>query len=174
MNKIDKTFGPLAFSGVLLFACILLMFLYELTFYIRTLKNEVNQKINFEIDNATPLIILVLLLLLGAFVGFTTNCVRVDYVKKRIKYVIKLFGIVPIGKWTYLTTDMKLGLKKSTKRWRANSRSNRTTLLDYTDLKIVLYDSRKKEIVPLKKVKKAKFAEEELEKMSKLLKLSVI
>ena len=166
-NKLDNIFGPLAFMGKFISLCLLCMFFYE--FY--DLLNR-GSGISMEINGAMVLIMFVFLL--GVFVGFTNNCTIIDYAKRRIKYATKLFGIIPVGKWTNLTPDMKLGLKKTTERWGAYSRSNRSTSFEYSDLRIVLYDANETEIIPIKKVKKAKFAEIELEELSKLLKLDTI
>jgi len=166
-NKLDKTFGPMAFSGILISLFLLCVFLYE--FY------EKLNGFSIKIDDAIPsLIICVGVFLVGAFIGFTTACTRIDYENKRIKYGTKLFGVIFIGKWTNLTPDMKLGLKSSSERWAIYGASNRSTSLDYNDLKIFLYDARRTEIIPIKKIKKEKNAETELEKLSKLLNLDII
>jgi len=46
---------------------------------------------------------------------------------------------------------MKIGIKKSKKLWRTYSRSNRTLDMEITDFRIILYDSKDKLIMPLKK-----------------------
>jgi len=171
-NKLDKTFGAMASSGRFIFIIILLGAIYKLAF---EESNGVNVRHDVEIEKIIVFsILLVLLFFGGAFVGFTTTYTKIDYKNKRMKYATKLFGIIPIGKWTYLTPNMKLGLKKSTERWGLYSQGNRSTSVDYTTLKIYLYDSEGYEIIPVKKIKKAKHAEVELEKMSKLLELGTI
>jgi len=173
-NKLDKTFGPMAFAGVILFlpimAVVCMLFfklVHELIF------NGFNG-LRIEISDILPFVFVVFIFLFTAFIGFTATCTRIDYKNKRMKYTTRLFGVIPIGKWTYLTPDMKLGLKETTEIWGAYSRSNRSTSLDYNDLKIFLYDSEYTEIIPVKKVKKAKNAEAELEKLSNLLNLDII
>jgi len=167
-NRLDKTFGPMAFAGVILFILPLSVPFFDLAPVIAIIKeNDFGEII-------ITLLIYAVLLLPGAFIGFTTACTRIDYENKRIKYGTKLFGVIFIGKWTNLTPNMKLGLKVSTERWGAYSRSNRSTSLEYNDLKIFLYDAKRTEIIPVKKIKKEKFAEAELEKLSKLLNLNII
>ena len=170
INHIDKIFGPLSVYGVIFFICTLLAPLYELIFYVRIL-NGLN--VRFEVTEvAIGSGIWILCLLFGAFVGFTTTCTQIDVVKKNIKSFTKLFGIIPVEeKWIYLTSDMKLGLKKSTKKWRAYGRSTNSILISSPDLRIVLYDSKNREIVDVKKIKKEIFAKDEHEKLSKLLEL---
>ena len=167
-NKIEKTFGPMAFAGKIIFFVLCVPALGGIIGIIKSLSM-------FEIEVAMmTLLVLVLPFLIGAFIGFTATYSYIDLKNKRIKYSTQLFGFIPIGKWTYLTSDMKLGLKKSTDNWGAYSQSNRSTSLSYSDLKIMLYDAEDTEIIPVKKVKKAKNAESELEKLSKLLNLEII
>ena len=170
-NKLDITFGAMAFSGKILFLGLLFALLYELISSI--IKNGFNANVDYFELMLVLLVSAVIFFVLG-FLAFTTSYTKVDYAKKRIKYGTKLSGIIPLGKWTYLTSDMKLGLKKSTERWGLYNQGNRSTSVDYTTLKIYLYDSEGYEIIPIKKIKKAKFAEEELEKLSEVLGVGVI
>ena len=167
-NKLDKTFGPLAFTGLILFLLPLSVPFFDLAFVFAIVKEN-----NFG-EIILHLFIYAILLFLGAFLGFTATYTRIDYANKRMKYATKLFGVIPIGKWTYLTPDMKLGLKETSEKWGAYSRSNRSTSLEYNDLKIFLYDREYMEIIPVKKIKKANSAEAELEKLSELLELEII
>jgi len=170
-HKIEKTFGPFAFTGVVLFFGTLFAIVYE---PITQILNRFNTTMDFDIgDTMAILIICVPVLLFFAFIGFTTTSTQIDYKKKRMKFSTKLCGIFPLGKWTYLTPDMKLGLKETSERWGGYNGS-RSTSLNYTDLKIVLYDKEDTEIIPVKKVKKADLAEAELEKLSKLLGVGII
>jgi hypothetical protein len=176
-HKLDKIFGPLAFSGIILFLGISFPLFYGIFELFRSVFNPAfNREINFEIEDIVPLLVYLLFLLGTAFIGFTTGYTRIDYENKRIKYGTKLFGIIFIGKWTNLIPDMKLGLKTSTERWGAYTSAGTvgSMSLDYTNLKIVLYDAEETEIIPIKKVKKAINAEAELEKLSELLNLERI
>jgi len=168
----------MAFTGKILFFGLLFALLYGIISPI--IENGFNvNKANIDYFDLIILPLLVLLIAAViffalAFLAFTTTYTKIDYANKRIKYGTKLSGIIPLGKWTYLTPDMKLGLKTTTEYWGAYGRGGTSTTLDYTDLKIYLYDADCEEIIPVKKVKKEKFAEEELEKLSKLLELSII
>ena len=173
-NKLEKTFGPLAFAGTIIFLVISCPILFGLFALLSEPFRLSDVKISFEIEDIIPWAVYLFFILLFAFIGFTATYTRIDYANKRMKYFTKLFGIISIGKWTYLTPDMKLGLKETSERWGAYSSSNRSTSLEYNDLKIFLYDSEYTEIIPIKKVKKAKNAEAELEKLSKLLNLDII
>ena len=164
-NKLNKTFGPFSTAGiVLIFAMLCMIFENKFTYSYRPSRFEANQMV----------IISVCLFIIGVFIAFSATYTKIDYTKKRIKYGTKLFGIFLIGKWTYLTSDMKLGLKKTTENWGAASQTNRTTSFDYTNWKIMLYDGEDTEIIPIKQSKKKNLAEAELEKLSELLDLNII
>jgi hypothetical protein len=148
-NKLDKSFGPVGTSaGIFLFAAGLIITFYSL-----------------------PGLILVLI---GAFVGFTSTSTLIDFDKKRIRFSNNIFGIIPIGQWISIQTDMKIGIKKSNKVWRAYSRSNRTLDIANNDYRLILYDSKGKEIMPLQKSDNLDSAKLNLDKISKQLGIGII
>lgn len=125
-NKLDKAFGPVGYmAGVFLFVAGLIISYFSLTG--------------------------LTLVLIGAFVGFTSTSTLIDFDEKRLRFSNNIFGIIPIGKWISIQTDMKIGIKKSNKIWRINSRSNRTLDIADNDYRLILYDSKGKEIIPLQK-----------------------
>jgi hypothetical protein len=168
-NKLDKTFGGKAFIGQFLFFYLLYLPFHELIFDGTNIFDIINK---YATDGS--IFVFICISPFFAFFGFTATYTKIDYANKRIKYLTRLLGIIPIGKWTYLSSDMKLGLKESTEGWVGYSVKGGFSSLNHTDLKIYLYNAEYEEIIPVKKVKKAKFAEEELEKLSKLLELSIL
>jgi len=127
-NFLDKTFGPVGTSaGILLFVVGLF-------------------------TSFTSLFGLILLVP-GAFIGFTSSSCVIDWPKKRVKFTTNLFGIIRTGKWVNIEPDMKIGIKKSNRVWRAYSWSNRTLDLEKSDFRIILYDRNNKQIMPIKKAK---------------------
>ena len=54
-----------------------------------------------------------ILVLIGAFVGFTTTSTLIDLKNNKIKLSNNLFGIIKIGKWIDIKSNMKIGIKKS-------------------------------------------------------------
>lgn len=125
-NNLDKVFGPVgSTSGIFIFLVGLIMTYYSWSGLI--------------------------LALIGAFVGFTSTSTVIDFDKKRIRFSNNIFGIFPIGPWVLIKTDMKVGIKKSHKVWRAYSRSNRTFDMANNDYRIMLYDAKGKELMPLQK-----------------------
>ena len=126
-NKLDKSFGTVGTSaGVFLFIAGIII----TCFYISGL----------------------ILVFIGAFVGFTSTSTLIDYDKKRIKFSNNLLGIIKIGKWTTIEPDMKIGIKKSDVIWRAYGTSNQALDVINKDFRLILFDSDNKEIMPIKKM----------------------
>jgi hypothetical protein len=148
-NKLDKAFGPVANSaGIFLFIAGLIITYFSLTG--------------------------LFLVLIGAFVGFTSTSTLVDYDKRRLKFSNNVFGIIPIGQWISIHSAMKLGIKKSNRVWRAYSQSNRALDIANNDYRLILYDSNGKEILPIQKSDNLDSAKLNLDKLSKELELGVI
>ena len=146
-NKLDKSFGEVGTSSAVFIFVVGLISIYFSLFGL-------------------------ILVLIGAFVGFTSTSTLIDFDKKRFKFSTNLFGIVPIGEWVYITTDMKIGIKKSNKVWRTYSRSNRTLDITNRDYRIMLYDSNNKEIMPVQKTDNLESAKLNMDKISKQLGLN--
>jgi hypothetical protein len=126
VNKLDKSFGPSgSTAGIVLFSIGVII----------TFSNFLG----------------LILILLGAFLGFTFTCTEVDFDTRRIKFTEKLFGIIPTGKWVRIELGMKIGIKESNITWRTFSRSNRSIDTDVTDFRLILFDADDKEIMPVKK-----------------------
>jgi hypothetical protein len=148
-NKLDKSFGAVGTSsGVFLFIAGLII----TYFYFSGL----------------------ILVVIGAFVGFSSTSTLIDYDKKRVKFSNNLFGILKIGKWLNIEPDMKIGIKKSDVTWRAYGVSNQSLDIVNKDFRLILFDSKDKEIMPIKKTDSLVSAKEELETLCNKLGLSVI
>ena len=146
-NRLDKSFGTVGTSaGVFLFiAGLILTF-----FYFSGL----------------------ILVLIGAFIGFTYSNTLIDYDKKRVKFSNNFFGIIRTGKWMSIEPTMKIGIKKSDITWRAYGASNQSLDVTQKDFRLILYDSNNKEIMPIKKTGSLDAARIELELECKRLGLS--
>jgi len=115
-----------------------------------------------------------LLMLIGAFVGFTHTSTMVDVDKKKIRFSNNLFGIIPYGNWINIEAGMKIGARKSETNWRTYSRGNRTLDINDSDFRVFLYSSDNKEIIPLMKISTLDAAKMEAEKICNQLGLSMI
>lgn len=114
-----------------------------------------------------------ILVLIGAFVGFTTSSSLIDYGKKQVKFSNNLFGLIRIGKWMPLEPSMKIGIKESNQVYRTFSRGNRTLDVTQNDFRLMLYDSGNNEIMPIKKLESLDAAKIELEIECKRLGLAI-
>lgn len=148
-HKLDKMFGPVGTSaGIFILVAGLIITYFSLTGLV--------------------------LVLVGAFVGFTSTGTLIDFEKKRLRFSNNIFGIFPIGQWIFIQTDMKIGIKKSNKVWRAYSRSNRTLDIANNDYRLILYDSNGREIMPIQKSDNIDSAKLNLDKLSNQLGIGVI
>ncbi len=115
-----------------------------------------------------------ILVFLGAFIAFTAKYTIIDTTNKKVKSSDHILGLIPTGKWTNLTPDMKLGLHKSHKAYRAYSRSNRQLEIQSIDIRIALYSPENKFLLDIQKFKDVEKANTEIERLSEELNLSII
>ena len=148
-NKLDKSFGP---SGT--FAGYMIFIVGLITTY----------------SNWGGLI----LVLAGAFMGFSSTSTFIDLDKKRIMFSNNLFGFIKTGKWIDLEATMKVGIKESNITWTTFSRSNRSIDTAKKDFRIVLCDSAETEIMEISKSESRVTAMAHLENLSRQLGLSAI
>jgi len=107
--------------------------------------------------------------LVGAFACFTSTSTIIDTDNKRIKHSDNLFGIIPVGKWIDIKPDMKIGLKKFHRGYRAYIRGTQKVGIHYNDIRIFLYDSANKQLVPINKFDSYESSKNELNNLSSLL-----
>lgn len=104
----------------------------------------------------------IVLVLAGAFMGFTSTSSLIDIERKRVKFSNNIFGIIKIGKWIDVTPEMSLRVIKSHKGYTTLSRSNRRLDIHVRDYRIVLIDKNNEEIKPLEKFNSLDEAKKEL------------
>ena len=112
--------------------------------------------------------------LIGAFACFTSTSTFIDTDKKRIKHSDNLFGIIPVGKWIDIKPDMKLGLKKYHRGFVGYIRGNQPVDIHNNDIRIFLYDSNNKMIMPVKKFDSYETSRNDLNALSTLLELQTV
>jgi hypothetical protein len=116
----------------------------------------------------------IIFIIIGAFAAFTTSSTFIDAENKRIKYSDDLFGIIPIGKWIYIKPEMSLGLKKSHRGYVGYIRGNQPVDIHYNDIRIFLYDSNNKQIMPIKKFDSYESSKNEINILKSSLGLEII
>ena len=147
-NKLDKSFGPVAVSaGFVLFIAGLVIAFFSLAGLI--------------------------LIVIGAFMGFTYTSTTIDFDKRRIRFSENFFGIIKIGKWIAIEPEMKIGIKKSNIGWVSYNVNIPRNFVN-TDYRIILYNSNGNQIITINKYKLPDTAKQELEKLSVQLGLTVI
>jgi hypothetical protein len=145
-NKLDKSFGPVgSFAGIIVF----LAGLGSLYFSWFSL----------------------ILVLIGAFVGFTYSSTEIDFDRKRIRFLNNLFGVIKIGQWMNIKPGMKIGIIKSRKIWKTYSVGNRELDVTNEDYRLVLFESSGKKIMPVKKTDNMNSAKMELETICRQLEI---
>lgn len=114
-----------------------------------------------------------ILIVLGAFIGFTSFATYVDFDKKRFRSVVNLFGIIPVGSWRCFDGSMQLSLKRSTTAWRTWSQSNRSFDVSEADYRLQLLSRQGKLIADLQRFSNFAKASEVLVLYSEKLGLGV-
>jgi hypothetical protein len=176
-NRLDKVFKTTASEGVFLCILLLIILLSYLAFLIEKCENGYYHDLLealFLNTSFLAMAIWIFFFIFSAYLGFATTYINIDTANKRVKYDTKLFCIIlKGGKWKCLTSDMKLGFLKTQKKYRVYNYLRTYGVVPYNDLKIVLYNTKNKEILPVKKIKREKNAENELKKLSELLELGI-
>lgn len=113
------------------------------------------------------------LLAIGALVGFTYTATLLDFNNKRVKFTTYLFGIIPMGKWIFIEPGMKIGVHDWKTLWRTYSAGNRTLDMEERDFRIVLFDRQGKVLMPLKKFMDKEMAQVETEEIGEKLGIGV-
>ena len=106
-----------------------------------------------------------ILIVLGAFVGFTSTSTFIDFERKRIKFSNNIFGIISTGKWIPVEPTMKIGIEESNVTWNAFSQGNRNLAIEQKDFRILLFDSDNREMLTLMKTDSIESAKVEMERL---------
>jgi hypothetical protein len=143
-NKLDKSFGPVgSFSGIVVF----IAGLGTLWFSLFSL----------------------ILILIGAFIGFSYSGVEIDFDQRRVRFLNNFFGIIKSGQWVNVKPDMKIGIRKSNKAWRSYSGGNRILDVPSEDYRLLLFNASGEKLMPLKKFSDLTTTKKELELICKQL-----
>jgi hypothetical protein len=139
-NKLDKAFGPVgSTAGVFIFIVGIVAGFYSMG--------------------------AILLIVAGAFIGFTSTSAIIDTEQKRVKLRSDYFGIIKTGKWIDIQAGMKIGIQKQQGSWRAYSRGNRKLDIPEKNFRIYLFGENNQKVIPLDK---ASSFQEALDKRNEL------
>jgi hypothetical protein len=112
--------------------------------------------------------------LVGAFISFTSTSSIIDTENRRVKFSNNLFGIIQTGKWIEIKPDMKIGLKKSHRGYRAYTRGTQPVDIHNNDIRILLYDSNKKQLMTLQKFSSYESSKSGIKELSEILGLNIV
>lgn len=112
--------------------------------------------------------------IIGAFVAFTTTSSLLDTDNKRIKLSNNLFGFIRVGKWIYIKSEMKIGIKRSHSGFQGYIRGTQPIGIHSHDFRIYLYTSENKPIMPIGKFDSLESSKAELQNLSSILGLEII
>ncbi len=148
-NKLDKTFGPFGSStGFFLMAGGIIATYFS--------------------------VFGIILAIIGAFAAFTSTSAIIDTDNRKIKYSDNLFGIFRMGKWVDIKPGMKLGLTRSHRGFVGYIRGTQPASIHYNDIRIILYDSNNRRIMPVMKSDSYEGSVNELNKLGALLGLQTV
>lgn len=116
----------------------------------------------------------IIIAVVGAFVAFTTTSSFIDTENRRIKLSNNLFGFIRVGKWIHISSDMKIGLRKSHRGYQAYIRGTQPVSIHNNDIRIFLFDSANKQIMPVQKFSSPESSRKELYSLSTLLELDIV
>ncbi len=126
VNRLEMFFGPVgSFAGIFIFTAGMVMLYFSLK--------------------------AIALIIFGAFVGFTFNCTCIYYEIKRVRFQVRLFGFIPVGKSVKIKGDEKLIVELYARRFRTYSRANIPIDVSGADYRVFLRDTEGKIKIPLKK-----------------------
>ncbi|TKG91876.1 hypothetical protein EYV94_19865 [Puteibacter caeruleilacunae] len=91
----------------------------------------------------------VLFVVVGGLMAFTYSSTIVDVEKRKIRFSINLFGLLPTGKWLSVEDGMQVRVKIETKTYRSYSRSNRVIDNDIKEKKLFLMNKKGKALMPI-------------------------
>ena len=115
-----------------------------------------------------------LIVFAGLFALFTDTSTRIDTEGRKIRHSDNLFGLIPIGKWVAISPGMKLGIKKTHRGFVGYIRGTQPMGIHEHDIRIILYGSDNKQIMPLKSFSSLESAREDLKYFSQQLGISVL
>jgi hypothetical protein len=127
-NMLDMVFGPTgSFAGIIIFIAGLVMIYYSMTALIMA---------GF-----------------GAFVAFSFSGAMIDYDRRRVKFQLMLFGLIPLGKWIQLSGEENLKVELYSRSYRTYSRANIPLDIKRADYRVFILHPSGKFRFPLRKFK---------------------
>jgi hypothetical protein len=114
----------------------------------------------------------VLVILIGAFLGFSTETTLIDSVKKKIVHATMWVGLINLDGWIDIKTGMSLRIQKPEYSYLLSGKKRRRIEKGDDFYYMLLFDEKDEFILPIKKYKLKQDAENDLQRMKDLMGLS--
>ena len=115
-----------------------------------------------------------ILIILGAFVGFTANGCEINTDTRKYRQYHLLLGLIKTGTWHSLDRFKGLRVVNTRTSHRSYSLSNRSTVITKEDFRVVLESGTPQLRVEAIKSKTKEEADEEARKLAKILGMEVL
>lgn len=113
-----------------------------------------------------------ILVIAGAFMSFTYEGTRIDFIKRRIKSYTALFGIMKFGKWLPVDSFTSFNIYRSRRSYTTYSRANLTLTEKNDDIRLAFLNKDKSRKIVINKYKSFSEARDEMTQLIKDLHLS--
>lgn len=124
----------------------------------------------FTVHNSWPGAVLIVF---GSFVAFSSSGCTIDFDNFRIRFTNNLFGLFKVGKWMYVSPNMKVGLSDAHLVYQVRSMSNRSMAVTTDDFRVFLFKGNERKGQAICRFKSRERALEELGRISDLLGLQI-
>lgn len=111
------------------------------------------------------------LIVIGAFIGFTLPYTSINYDEKEVRNGDKIFGFLKTGRWIRVEDGMKVGVLNSKRVYRTYSRSNRSLDIPEQQMLICLFDAQGKKLMKLMIARNTEDVEKEINELASKLEL---
>ncbi len=112
---------------------------------------------------------ILILVLPGAFIAFTTNGTIIDIDNKRIKAYTMHFGFCRTGNWIALSQFTRFNIQRATRRSTTYSRGSVRLDTDLTDINLLLINRNGSKKVIINRYSSFEEAQKEKEDLTKIL-----
>jgi|WetSurMetagenome_2_1015567.scaffolds.fasta_scaffold06477_9 hypothetical protein len=114
-------------------------------------------------------LIILVFIIPGLFMAFTSTGTIIDTDNKRVKPYTMLFGFIRTGKWVSVNQFSRFGIKKVNSRYSSYSRANIRLDINTSDIRLELINNDGTGKVLLNRFKNAEDAQQEKDKLAVLL-----
>ena len=112
---------------------------------------------------------IILFLIPGAFMAFTSTGTMIDIEKKKVRPYTSLFGFIRTGKWIEVSGFSGFKIMKSNRRYTSYSRANVQLDVNISDVKLLLVNKNGTGKVELNRYKNFEDARKDMDELKNAL-----